>query len=241
MRGIKWSDETLNSAVELLNNGKNFKEIGILMNISQVAVTSKLGRAGYKSPYIPIGSGVDKGKTKYVDLDWNEIQKEYDNGSSYDDIRNFFNLSTRAISWGRKNRKLFFRTASESLKLARKRGKYKEITKSEYVKYRSKCEFTFSLNDYPDKFDFTLIEIHGWYKAKNRGNIPNGVNRDHMYSVKEGYDNNIEPYIISHPANCQLLLHRDNVKKNIKCCITLDELLERIEKWNNKYCLLVHW
>src|ERR1044072_310991 len=36
--------------------------------------------------------------------------------------------------------------------------------------YWLKCQFKFSLNDYPDEFDFSLIKRYGWYKAANRGN-----------------------------------------------------------------------
>ena len=49
--------------------------------------------------------------------------------------------------------------------------------------------------------------------------------------VKYGFENNISPEIISHPANCRLLKHRDNNKKNIKCDITIEELLNKIKNW----------
>lgn len=63
----------------------------------------------------------------------------------------------------------------------------------------------------------------------------NGVSRDHMYSVSEGFNNNISPSIISHPSNCKLMTHTQNNKKNAKCTITIDELLERIKLWDLKY------
>lgn len=102
---------------------------------------------------------------------------------------------------------------------------------SYYKFYRPSCEFKFNLSEYPNRFDFSLIEKYGWYKAKNRGNNLNGVSRDHMYSVKEGFINNVDPSIISHPANCKLLVHSDNNKKKTTSSITLEELLDRIEKW----------
>ena len=93
------------------------------------------------------------------------------------------------------------------------------------------------MNDYPDEFDFELIEQYGWYKAKNRGNNLNGVSRDHMYSVKEGFLNKVDPKILAHPANCRLIRHNDNVSKGSKSTITLEQLLERIRIWNKKYNL----
>jgi len=80
-----------------------------------------------------------------------------------------------------------------------------------------------------------LLKTHGWYSATNRGNNAGGVSRDHMISIRYGFDNNIPQEILSHPANCELLLQRKNVSKYYKCSITLDELIEKISKWESKY------
>ena len=101
--------------------------------------------------------------------------------------------------------------------------------------YKRLCNFTFALNSYPQEFDFSLIEKYGWYNAKNHGNNLNGVSRDHIYSQNKGFENLIDPYIISHPANCQLLRHNDNISKYTKCEILLEDLIEKIAQWNNKY------
>lgn len=106
---------------------------------------------------------------------------------------------------------------------------------TEYNRYRKECQFNFNLKDFPNEFDFELIEKYGMYKAKNRGNNPNGVNRDHMFSILEGYRQDVDPYLISHPANCELLLHQDNIKKRDKCSITLEQLKRRVAEWNTKY------
>ena len=110
--------------------------------------------------------------------------------------------------------------------------RYQNIeNKSDYELYRYYTSFKFSLNDFPDKYDFSLIEKYGWYKAKNHGDNQNGVSRDHIISVKYGFDNNIPTWIIAHPANCQLLRHKENVSKYSKCDLTLDELMIKIKKW----------
>lgn len=103
------------------------------------------------------------------------------------------------------------------------------------VEYRNKCKFNFSLNDFPEEFDFSLIEIYGWYKASNRGDNLSGVSRDHMVSVKYGFENDIDPNIMSHPANCCLMCHNDNFKKKDKCSLTLEQLKDRINEWDKKY------
>jgi hypothetical protein len=101
--------------------------------------------------------------------------------------------------------------------------------------YRRKCQFNFNLADYPNEYNFTLIEEYGWYKAKNHGDNLNGVSRDHIVSVRYGFDNNISPDIISHPANCQLMPHKENVRKNFRCEMTIEELQCKIKQWEEKY------
>lgn len=107
---------------------------------------------------------------------------------------------------------------------------------NEKQKYRLNCQFKFSLNDYPEKFDFTLIEKYGWYKAKNHGNNQQGVSRDHIVSINFGFKNNIDSSIISHPANCQLLRHHKNVSKGSKNTLQdVEDLKIRIIEWDKKY------
>lgn len=100
--------------------------------------------------------------------------------------------------------------------------------------YSHRCRFTFDPYDYPELFNIELLEEYGWYRPWNSKKGPNynGVSRDHLYSVSEGYKNNISPEIMSHPANCRLVLHyKENVSKNDHCIVTLEQLKERINNW----------
>lgn len=63
----------------------------------------------------------------------------------------------------------------------------------------------------------------------------NGVSRDHKFSINEAFKQKIDPYLISHPANCELLRHNVNSSKCDKCSITKEQLIENVEKWNEKY------
>lgn len=110
-----------------------------------------------------------------------------------------------------------------------------QIKNENYYVYRRKCNFLFALNCFPDEFDFSLINKFGWYKPKNKGNNLGGVSRDHMISVKYGYENNISPKIISHPANCKLMVHNDNIRKYISNDFNMEMLQRRIDDWNIKY------
>ena len=105
----------------------------------------------------------------------------------------------------------------------------------EYEKYKRQCKFEFSLKDYPREFDFSMIEQHGWYKAKNRGNNLNGVSRDHIISIKWGFENGVSTEHIRHPANCQLMRHNENVSKGKKKSISIEELRDKIKTWDEKY------
>ncbi len=111
----------------------------------------------------------------------------------------------------------------------------KEKLKRIKTLYRNSCAFKFSLNEFPNEFDFELIKKYGFYKAKNHGNNLNGISRDHIYSCNEGFINLIDPYILSHPANCKLMLQRKNSSKYNHSNISLNDLKEKIKKWNKKY------
>lgn len=232
---LNWTDFEIKKAIELYNNGLNFKEISDYLNKTQSAVTKKLHRMGLKSNYKPEISFKHINKPKgffYKKNDWLQIQKDYDSGLSHEEIRNKYKLSSNAIIWAKNNNKFISRTQSDSLKLAWKKNKFPKSNKKGIDRYRQLCEFKFSLNDYPDKFDFELIEKYGWYSASNRSNNINGVSRDHIYSIKNGFINNVDPKIMSHPANCRLILHRDNQKKKNKSNISLNELKEKIKHWD---------
>ena len=175
------------------------------------------------------------------DMDWETIQREYDNGKSTRDLMVQFSISGKAIFNAVKLGLLKTRSLSESVKLQQKLvpRDYSNVrsNRSALINYRADCKFNFNLSDYPEEFNFQLVTEHGWYSAKNRGNNIYGVSRDHMLSVRYGFDNNIDPKILAHPANCRLMLHSDNVSKLSKCSITLEDLLNKIATWNKKYGL----
>ncbi len=125
------------------------------------------------------------------------------------------------------------------IKSINNKNRLSEFEKMDKIEYRNACKFNFNLADYPNEFNFQLVEEYGWYKAKNNGDNLTGISRDHMYSVAEGYKNKISPELLSHPANCKLMQHTLNKKKNTNCSITIEELYNRIEQWNIKYGTVV--
>lgn len=112
-------------------------------------------------------------------------------------------------------------------------GKFcKECRMIMYPVYYSYCLFRFNVYKYPDYFDLSLIEKNGWYSPRKN---TKGVSRDHIISANYGFINDVDPSIIRHPANCCLMLHLDNTKKNVKCGMTLEELKEKIKIFDRKY------
>lgn len=101
--------------------------------------------------------------------------------------------------------------------------------------YREMCKFDFNLKDYASEFDFELVKKYGWYSPANKKNNLGGVSRDHMVSVRYGFDNKIGPEIIKHPANCKIMINSKNISKYKNCSMTLQELKKRIKEWNLKY------
>lgn len=102
---------------------------------------------------------------------------------------------------------------------------------SYYSYYRPSAAFKFSIKEFGflfSKEEIDLISLHGMYSASNRGGNICGVSRDHKYSVKSGFKNKIHPNIISHPANCELMLHKQNNKKNSDNSISYQDLKSNI-------------
>lgn len=88
--------------------------------------------------------------------------------------------------------------------------------------------FTFSLSSYPDLFSGDLIKKYGMRSKTN----PNGVTRDHRISVNEAIRNGYDPYYIRHPLNCELMLFKENNRKNVQSSITYEELVKQIKEYD---------
>ena len=62
-----------------------------------------------------------------------------------------------------------------------------------------------------------------------------GIVRDHKFSRRSGFEQNVFPEILRHPCNLELITHVENIKK-IEDSITLEELFDLIKKCNqNKW------
>lgn len=119
------------------------------------------------------------------------------------------------------------RTLSDSL-LCYAKSVGREITDEKKLFWKS-CQFKLTKKEMTNIPGFDLFIKHKpYHPVKN----PGGVCKDHILSIMDAWTNRYDPDHISHPANCQFLLNKDNIKKGSSSGITYDELLVRIESWN---------
>lgn len=104
----------------------------------------------------------------------------------------------------------------------------KRQSSNEKVLYRSDCRFLFNVYNYPNYFDLDLLEQYRWYHPIEN---PKGVSRDHIISINFGWNHGFDSKLISHPANCRLMLHIDNNKKKCRSDIAIKELNELVQNW----------
>ncbi len=94
--------------------------------------------------------------------------------------------------------------------------------------------FQFNIYDYPDLFDLSLIEKHGWFcQGGGKRNINSaGISRDHRVSVHDAIKNNYDHYYITHPINCELMLHHINMKKGRNSSLSYTELVKLVNNYD---------
>lgn len=122
-------------------------------------------------------------------------------------------------------------------------GRYRKLSpyrKSLKDQYYDKCAFKFNIYHYPNIFDLSLIEQHGWYSCPGRkrgSGVKNtkGVSRDHKVSRKEAFENSYDPYYISHVMNCDLILHSKNKSKEHRSSMSYEELIIKVNEYEKSH------
>jgi hypothetical protein len=72
-----------------------------------------------------------------------------------------------------------------------------------------------------------IINPYGYKRSRN------GYHLDHIYSIKQGFLNNVPVEIITHPLNLKLVEGVVNLKKQDMCHINLRDLLHDIVNYNH--------
>jgi len=119
---------------------------------------------------------------------------------------------------------------------SRVRRKYCQEHRSLYTESaKSGYRFTFNVFNYPDLFDLKLVKLHGFYQPNQFNNKEvnkQGVSRDHKLSVNDAIKHGYDPYYISHPLNCEIMLHSKNNKKKTESSITYEELKYLVDQYD---------
>lgn len=102
--------------------------------------------------------------------------------------------------------------------------------KTDWQKYKEQTRFSFKKELLPYVKGYELTNTYKWFNPY----YPkvNGLTKDHRVSCRYGYEHNIDPYLISHPANCEIMLRNDNSSKYSNCSLTVEQLIENVEWWN---------
>lgn len=115
------------------------------------------------------------------------------------------------------------------------REKIRPTSENKKEVYRRQCKFKFNPYNYPDILNISLLDTYGFYSPSNKKNNLHGVSMDHRVSITHGYDNNVDPYYMSHVMNCCLLKHTDNISKNSKSSLTISELILLVDEYDKNH------
>lgn len=248
---MKWTEDKVEILKDLVKEGTLYRDIGEKLGCSTKAVREKTRKLGIKSRFRELHSETinclhchieikapifEKRKfcSRSCSVAHNNTKRQYTEEqkrikrTQLNEIRKVNEKQTFSINRNfRKCKKCDGEFYCKTVKL------YCDKCRTSYYSiYRPSCEFDFILDDYKDKIpNYNLIKEYGLYSPSNKGNNLNGISKDHMVSVKYGFENNISPEIIKHPANCMLLKHSDNNIKKTSNSITIEELIKRIEEF----------
>ncbi len=90
-----------------------------------------------------------------------------------------------------------------------------------YPEWKQYKKIVYNLTEQNYRKYKNIINPENLLRGKNKYHI------DHMFSVLEGFKNNILPAIISNPSNLHMMYYKDNLSKDYRCSITKEKLFER--------------
>jgi len=243
---MKWTDDKIEKLTTLVESGSRVNEIAEILGTSIKSINLKMYRLGLKIIYTTNSLCKNCGTSfecyvkehrlfcsKSCSATFNNSNRKLTKTTKQKISEKLKNIPKKKIL--KQNRDKKCKICGE-LKVSTKYKRICENCKIDYYQfYRQDCNFKFNIFDYPTEFDLHLVETYGWYSPTNKRNNLNGISKDHMYSVMDGYKNKISSEVISHPANCKLMLYSDNSSKKDNSSISLQDLLNRISRWNEKY------
>tara|TARA_Y100001951_G_C11288487_1_gene270412 strand:+ start:533 stop:1171 length:639 start_codon:yes stop_codon:yes gene_type:complete len=89
--------------------------------------------------------------------------------------------------------------------------------------YRYKARFDINIADLPYIKGYDKLKKLGFY---NRKNNPNGVVKDHRFSIKSGIVLEIPPEYLGNLSNCEFLTEKENLVKSSNNSISFEEFCD---------------
>lgn len=77
--------------------------------------------------------------------------------------------------------------------------------------------------------------IDGGQNIFPNGLMENGFHKDHIYSVRDAFENDIPEFVVSAPPNIRVMQGKKNISKGRKSDCTLDEILAKYDKFLQQY------
>ena len=67
--------------------------------------------------------------------------------------------------------------------------------------------------------------VEGCEHLLPNGRMRQGYHKDHIYSVRDGFENDVPPFVVSSPPNIRMIGGKPNLSKGRKSACTLEEML----------------
>lgn len=249
-QGFKLNEQEIQNCIDLYKYGLSVNQISKKLKISSNMIASALKRNNIK--LYPRNS-----RKKNVLYNNKQLFIDYKNGKSLEKLSKIYSLCPQSIKKILIDKKIYQPpinkkiTMSEehlnrAIQLAGNGVPYKLISKelgySIWIVHKSL--YNVGIRRKKSKQTLSTYQAHvrrlsnkNYYLYKNLinpHNLPRGKNEyhlDHIYSVYEGFINNVPVHIVAHPLNLQMLESYSNIVKRDKSQHTLEELMIKIKNF----------
>lgn len=230
---------TKEDLIKYYNDGMTMKEIGDIYGCDRKNITYYFKKFGIEkrnhSEYM-INRAEEK---RGINITKEDIEKMISEGMLVSDICEHYGVSRsalykRCIKFGlnfqnhktQREKQSEFMKENNPVKAGTKRtrhvkSKMRKTKKRNYIRRLNRNDLTF--------YQYSKHARHIAYSYYKRNNLTvEGKTIDHIYSIKDGYDNHVPLLVISHPSNLRLVTASENRDKGSSSLVTLEQLYYKV-------------
>lgn len=248
--GIKLTPEQIKESINLYTAGATISQIAASIGFKDSVVAAALKRNN-----VPVYARNTRRIESFNHIE--ELITQYQEGRSLTELGKLYNIGKSTVKLILDKRGLYKQPSNtkvdmtsehiqSAIQLAKQGMAYKDIGiqlgYSVWVINRSlvtagitRPKGQANLSNYQAHVRrLTIINYNKYKNLINPNNLPRGKKSyhiDHIYSVYDGFTNNISAEVISHPANLQMLSSSKNIIKRTKSHHTVAELMEKIKNF----------